>query len=474
MSVIFLFRKVWNNFWGQRYSSQFYFDKDEEYFLPYHDQYLVSDEGYHPSIDGPVFLTGKLYRVPTNAYVYSLSDGSVKFNANGLVAIDHDDGYTTYHYPVKSTIVKPNQRVSKGEVLGSVESILKSLLPGDVLLSQSLYITGLPVHSLGVLKKALIPLSCSYSASGPWHNQYTYVPPIPGDAPFSSEYGPRKLRGGFHYGYDYKVPTGTPVQTMLYGTVIRNKPHKDYGEMVVVKQDDGSVVIYGHLSKTLVEPGERVSTGQIIGISGNTGGVSTGPHLHVAVLELAPDALILDEGKLGVREGDYAVDFMERIPFSSERIDHFLDEMSKKETPLGFDHDYGLNSVSSYTEGQEVTDQDIAGDQDDRGTDTADRKEDDLNIEDSSIGPEPGDGLDSDPTEQPGSLTSCPSDCNGDDLGNAPSGSPTIKIIIEEPYIITPKGTECSGSKSSEYDPTDSQHDDPAPSSNNDNDPYFP
>jgi murein DD-endopeptidase MepM/ murein hydrolase activator NlpD len=52
--------------------------------------------------------------------------------------------------------------------------------------------------------------------------------------------------------------------------------------MVLMRMDDGKYTLFAHLSKVLVRPGQRVSTGKLIAYSGNTGN-STGPHLHFEV-----------------------------------------------------------------------------------------------------------------------------------------------------------------------------------------------
>jgi murein DD-endopeptidase MepM/ murein hydrolase activator NlpD len=52
--------------------------------------------------------------------------------------------------------------------------------------------------------------------------------------------------------------------------------------MVVVNHGYGYVTVYGHLSKVLVRPGDRVKRGATIALSGKTG-IATGPHLHYEV-----------------------------------------------------------------------------------------------------------------------------------------------------------------------------------------------
>jgi murein DD-endopeptidase MepM/ murein hydrolase activator NlpD len=52
-----------------------------------------------------------------------------------------------------------------------------------------------------------------------------------------------------------------------------------YGTHIRLRHSDGSMTIYGHLTKSYVSKGQKVTTRQRIGLSGNTG-TSTAPHLH--------------------------------------------------------------------------------------------------------------------------------------------------------------------------------------------------
>ena len=55
-----------------------------------------------------------------------------------------------------------------------------------------------------------------------------------------------------------------------------------YGYHVIVDCGDGWSTLYAHMSEILVTPGQRVSQGTQVGISGNTG-FSTGEHLHFEI-----------------------------------------------------------------------------------------------------------------------------------------------------------------------------------------------
>lgn len=93
---------------------------------------------------------------------------------------------------------------------------------------------------------------------------------------------------GTHNGVDFRAPVGTPIKSSGNGKVAgvgntdADCPRVSFGKWVLIKYDNGLATTYGHLSKIDVAPGQMVTTGQIVGYSGNTG-YSTGPHLHVSV-----------------------------------------------------------------------------------------------------------------------------------------------------------------------------------------------
>ena len=95
----------------------------------------------------------------------------------------------------------------------------------------------------------------------------------------TSEFGPRW--GKQHNGIDFGAAQGTPVKSVMDGTVTRvaNDPG-GYGNWVEVKHADGSTSRYAHLSAFgKIKVGQDIGAGTVIGAVGSTGN-STGPHLH--------------------------------------------------------------------------------------------------------------------------------------------------------------------------------------------------
>ena len=109
-------------------------------------------------------------------------------------------------------------------------------------------------------------------------------------------YGAKYRSGAVHKGIDYRASVGTPVVAAVPGVVVHAGRHiykkgwgYPFGIHVIVNNDrftDGSAGLwagYCHLSHTCVKVGQRVSEGQELGLSGNTGR-STAPHLHFQIL----------------------------------------------------------------------------------------------------------------------------------------------------------------------------------------------
>lgn len=118
----------------------------------------------------------------------------------------------------------------------------------------------------------------------PAFNRY----PFEGRYRLSSNFNPTRRhpvtgRISPHRGTDFAMPIGTAVQTPANGNVEKVGNHPLAGRYLVIRHDNGYRTRYLHLSKPLVSRGERVSMGDRIALSGNTGR-STGPHLHYEVM----------------------------------------------------------------------------------------------------------------------------------------------------------------------------------------------
>jgi murein DD-endopeptidase MepM/ murein hydrolase activator NlpD len=102
----------------------------------------------------------------------------------------------------------------------------------------------------------------------------------------SSGYGWRRdpLTGqrALHDGVDIAALPGKPVQATASGVVAKVLQYGGLGRAVYVSHGYGVTTVYGHMSRVLVKPGQRIDRGSTVGLVGNTGR-STGYHLHYEV-----------------------------------------------------------------------------------------------------------------------------------------------------------------------------------------------
>ena len=100
----------------------------------------------------------------------------------------------------------------------------------------------------------------------------------------------RRYGRPFHDGIDFGLPSGTGLLASADGLVIGTgntdlvSSCQSWGRWVLIKHTFGLTTLYAHLSLIKVRLGQRVSAGDLIGYSGNTG-FSTGPHLHFGVYD---------------------------------------------------------------------------------------------------------------------------------------------------------------------------------------------
>lgn len=132
---------------------------------------------------------------------------------------------------------------------------------------------------------------------------------VPDDYVYSLPYAPGRAyrvtqgyngsfshKGSNRYAIDWQMPEGTPVYAARGGLVVKVKDDSDTGgagmqydkfnNYVLIRHDDGTLGHYCHLKQggVKVSPGQRVTTGQPIALSGNTG-FSSGAHLHFCVFK---------------------------------------------------------------------------------------------------------------------------------------------------------------------------------------------
>lgn len=172
-------------------------------------------------------------------------------------------------------------RVKQGETLWelarefhvSLEALAttnRGVDPGHLQLDQELVI---PTEVKGDAAGDTVPVAAKLGRDFAW----------PSLGPISSLFGPRPKMGDFHSGIDVAVGAGTPVRAAKDGTVTLAGLLGGYGEAIIVDHGDGSKTLYAHLSRLLVEHGQKVARGDVIGLVGSTGR-STGPHLHFEVI----------------------------------------------------------------------------------------------------------------------------------------------------------------------------------------------
>lgn len=160
------------------------------------------------------------------------------------------------------------------------------------------------------LQQALTDLQAKYNVAV---NPNSFPPPTPGmmswpvagtiritqyfgNTPFSQAHA-SLYSGNGHDGLDIAAPIGTPIHSALSGVILATgntdaiRGCYSFGKWVMIKHGNGLNTMYAHLSQISVIAGQQVSTGDVIGFSGETG-YATGPHLHFGVYVSAVTQII--------------------------------------------------------------------------------------------------------------------------------------------------------------------------------------
>lgn len=208
---------------------------------------------------------------PIGTSIKAASDGTVEFSDwssggyGNLVVLRHAGGWTTrYGHAYKLLVVK-GQKVKAGQAIAEVGSTGRSTGP-------HLHFEIRTPNEVAVNPaKFLFPFSVPPSTP-PKTPTLKLLKPTKGK--FTQAFKPT------HEGIDLKAPIGTPIQAASDGTVLKaGWDAWGLGNAITLIHPNGTTTVYGHCSKLLLQVGQQVKRGQIIGEVGDTGN-SNGAHLH--------------------------------------------------------------------------------------------------------------------------------------------------------------------------------------------------
>ena len=114
---------------------------------------------------------------------------------------------------------------------------------------------------------------------------FVLFPPVKGT--ISQEFNPREK----HYAIDIVTSKDAPVKSAADGTVIFSEWTTQTGYVIIIEHSNNLISVYKHNSQLSKEQGTLVKAGEVIATAGNTGELSTGPHLH---FELWSDGYPID------------------------------------------------------------------------------------------------------------------------------------------------------------------------------------
>ncbi|MCG9967906.1 M23 family metallopeptidase [Pelotomaculum terephthalicicum JT] len=195
--------------------------------------------------------------------------------ANGLADPDSIRAGQLIKMPADDSIV---HQIQTGETLLSIAKQYK--VDVNALASRN----GLPdVNSIVAGRQLVIPRGAisqetALPVAGSLIKQLAW--PLLGT--ITSPFGTRD--GKPHEGIDIAAEENTPMRAAASGRVVFAGPRGTYGLAVIIDHGNGLRTLYGHCAKLLVNEGSIVDTNTIIALVGSTGR-STGPHLHLEVLQ---------------------------------------------------------------------------------------------------------------------------------------------------------------------------------------------
>lgn len=229
-----------------------------------------------------VFVVGTLFTVfliagttvliaftPLREYIPGYSSVKLKKEANRL-AIQSDSLKT--ELAINDEYLSSIRKMLTGEV--EIHNVDRDSLAEQI--RQVPENIDFPSNKSDSLLRQEVAMEDKYNLSGNTGNSVDFVlfPPISGT--ISDGYNIKDK----HYGVDIVGPENAPVKSVAAGVVIFAEWTAATGYVMIIEHNNGLISVYKHNAALSKEQGDPVKSGEVIAAVGNTGELTTGPHLH--------------------------------------------------------------------------------------------------------------------------------------------------------------------------------------------------
>lgn len=166
------------------------------------------------------------------------------------------------------------QKVLKGEI--NTQEIDRDSLFAEFKLENDTAEIDLQPNRQDSLLREKVALEDKYNLFQAASSRLDFVlfPPLQGTV--SQAYNPQEN----HFAIDLTAPAQTPVKSVADGTVIFSEWTAETGYVIIIEHSYGLLSVYKHNSSLSKQQGDLVKAGEVIAVIGNTGELTTGPHLH--------------------------------------------------------------------------------------------------------------------------------------------------------------------------------------------------
>ena len=233
---------------------------------------LAQAESIGTSSPGGIYV----WEIPTTAIEIRFGNRPV-FTVNGKAII----GVSISQEPGEAAIDFRLENLSKKEIFRIQK---KNYTEQRITLADTKMVSP-PVKELERIRKESAAQKAVYASFTPQIDlSQGFIMPLEGRK--TSLYGHRRFFNDVprspHSGLDIAAPTGTPIVAPGPGRVALRGDFYFNGKTILLDHGQGLITMYCHMSEYMVEEGEFIDRGQMLGLVGSTGR-STGPHLHWSV-----------------------------------------------------------------------------------------------------------------------------------------------------------------------------------------------